>query len=123
MTKCRIRAAAAEGYASCALGLRNNDMPIPRSAKAITDQNIQEVRARIDALSPLHAAALIPGCRFWEFTNAEGFTGEIIVWPDGRAALVSAAASHWGKWNNRTGEVRLDNGDIYNSDGGVGEDA
>jgi hypothetical protein len=106
-----------------ALWLKENDMPVTRSSTTITDDTIQEARAKIGALSPPHAAALSPGCRFWEFTNAEGFTGEIIVWPDGRAALVSAAASHWGKWDSRTGKIRLDNGDIYNRDGGVGEDA
>lgn len=92
--------------------------------RTVSDGTLAQERSRIAGIAPEQAAALEAGCRVWRFVNAEGFDGEIIVWPDvARAALVSAAASHWGRWDDAERAVTLDTGDVYNQAGGVGEDA
>ena len=98
---------------------------MPRSGpdEVVTERNIDDVREVIGRISLDHADALELGCRYWGFTNPEGFKGEIIVWHGGRAALVAEAGSHWGRWNDQSKRIVLDNGDIYNESGGVGEDA
>jgi len=99
-------------------------MATTRFAETVTADTVERARERIGAISSLHADALVVGCRIWAYTNAEGFEGDIIVWPDKkRAAMVSDAASHWGEWDPRNSTITLDNDDVYSDEGGVGEDA
>ena len=94
------------------------------SEMLVTASNIEDIRTIIDAVAHDQAEQLAIGCRVWAFENAEGFTGYITVWPDGaKAALASRAFSHWGKWSEGRRQLTLDNGDVYNERGGVGEDA
>jgi hypothetical protein len=95
-----------------------------RDARRIDESELPALRERLAEAAPDQARALEPGCRIWHFVNAEGFDGEIVVWPDDRrAALISDAASHWGVWNAAERTITLDDGDIYSEVGGVGEDA
>jgi hypothetical protein len=95
-----------------------------RSERVVTQDSLGAERERIVEIAPEQSAALAVGSRIWQFVNAEGFDGEIVIWPDGvRAAIVSAAASHWGRWTESARAITLDNGDIYNEAGGLGEDA
>ena len=95
-----------------------------RGWRLVTEWSLADERARLVPLGADQAAALRPGCRLWQFTNAEGFSGEIVVWPDDqRAALLATSASHWARWNPDDETLTLDNGDVVSQVGGTGEDA
>jgi hypothetical protein len=91
----------------------------------VSEQNIADVKAHMSVVDQREALEI--GCLTWGILYGTGQSGQITVWPNGRAAICTGGDSEFGDWEpNNEGDgfiLRSDNVDddgysvIYDEDG------